>query len=83
MRAECIDLLVSTGREIEFEYNNKRYSVTYYRDRENNKRMISFCEFYQEPTDVKTVDELLAIKIDGITLEDVFSKLPDDAFDIF
>ena len=36
MRVECIELLVSTGREI-----------------------------------------------DGVTLKDVFSKVPDDAFDIF
>lgn len=83
MRVECIELLVSTGREIEFEYNEKRYSITYYKDKKINKRMISFCEFYKMPTDVKTVNELLAIKIDGVMLEEVFSKLPDDAFDIF
>lgn len=81
MRVECIELLTEGNREIEFNYNGKRYSVTYFS--KNGEDMISFCEFYKMPTNVKTVNELLAIKIDGLTLEEVFSKLPDDAFDIF
>ena len=81
MRIECIELLTQGNREIEFVYNNKRYSITYFR--ENGEKMISFCEFYQTPTDVRTVRELLDIKVDGKTLEKILSELPDSAFDIF
>lgn len=81
MRIECIELLTQGNREIEFVYSNKRYSITYFR--ENGEKMISFCEFYQTPTDVRTVRELLDIKVEGKSLEKILSELPDSAFDIF
>ena len=78
MRKECIELLTDGNREIEFAYNNKRYSITYFR--ENGKKKISFCEFYQEPTDVDTCSELLRIMVDGDTLGNILAKVPDSAF---
>ncbi len=81
MRAECIESLVEGNREIEFTYQDKKYSITYYND--NRKNYISFCEFYKTPEDVSNVRELLKILIDGKTLEQVFSELPDSAFDIY
>lgn len=81
MRAECIESLITCGHEIEFKYNGKRYSITYFGDEKTT--YISFCEFYKEPIDVKNSYELLKIKIDGKTLEEIFSKLPDSAFCIF
>ena len=81
MRIERIKKLIGDNREIEFDYKDKRYSITYFD--ENRKSWISFCEFYQEPIDVLSPDELLKIKIDGITLEEILSNLPNSAFDIY
>lgn len=81
MNAETINMLVSTGREIEFVYNKRKYSITYYND--NRKKYISFCEFYKEPIDVSNVDELLEIRIDCKTLKEIFVSLPDDCIHVF
>ena len=81
MRVECIEELIHGNREIEFTYKRKRYSITYYND--HRTKYISFCEFYCETIDVKDAYELLQIKIGKKTLEEIFSKLPDSAFDIY
>ena len=52
--------LVNSGREIEFVYDQKKYSITY--GVVNGVEVISFCEFYKESTEVETVDELLKLK---------------------
>lgn len=46
-RDQLLDL-IKHGREIEFKYNNKMYSITY--GRTNGEYVISFCEFYKEST---------------------------------
>lgn len=81
MRRECIELLTEGNREIEFSYREKKYSITYFR--ENGKKLISFCEFYKTPIDVTDANELLKIEVNGITLEKIFSELPDSAFSIY
>lgn len=81
MRRECIEELVRGNREIEFEYHEKRYSITYFE--ENGKKKISVCRFYEKPLNVDSVDEALKLKIGNRTLEEIFSKLPDSAFDIY
>ncbi len=81
MKAECIECLIDCNREIEFSYQGKRYSITYIK--ENDQRSISICEFYKQPVNVKTSQEVLNFKIGSLTLESIFSKLPDSAFDIF
>ena len=81
MKRECIELLIENNREIEFTYIDKRYSITYYDDK--RKKYISFAEFYKTPIDVSSVNELLKIKLDKKTLEEVFAKLPDENIDIF
>ena len=81
MRRECIEELIRGNREIEFKYKGKDYSITYYND--NRKNYISVCEFYKTPVDVKNADEVLKLTIGGITLEKIFSSLPDDAFVIY
>lgn len=81
MRRECIEELINGNREITFIYGKDKYSITYYADKREN--YISFCKFYKEPIDVKNADELLKIKIGKYTLEEIFSKLPDDAFGIY
>ncbi len=64
-----------------FDYKGKRYSVTYYND--NRPDYISFAEFYKRPIDVKSIDELLKVKIGSFSLEQVIGSLPDSAFDIY
>lgn len=81
MKLECVELLTQAGREIEFIYKRKRYSITYFY--ENEKRYISFCEFYCEPIDVESVRELLKINIKNRTLEEILSTLKDTAIDIY
>ena len=72
---------VATGNEIEFNYNDKRYSITYYSD-DKHKKIISFCEFYQEPADFYSYDEFKEnAKIDGKSVVDILSDI-DDA-DVF
>ena len=81
MKVECAESLMDCNREIEFNYFDKRYSITYYE--ENGKRTISFCEFYKEPTHVRTADEALQLKIGSKTLMEIFAGLPDSVFDIY
>lgn len=80
MRAECIEELIRGEREIEFVYNNNRYSITYYND--NREKYISLCKYGHNPIDVKCADELLKLHIGRKTLEQIFSSLPDSSFDI-
>lgn len=56
MTKEQLFKWVDTGRELEFNYKGKDYSITYYND--DRKDFISFCEAYDETVDVATVDEL-------------------------
>jgi len=76
-----IKTFINENREIEFDYNGKRYSITYFYD--NGIRCISFCEFYQEPVDFKNIDDLMEYKLNSIKLKDLFNKLADNQFDIF
>ena len=72
---------IDTGREIEFIYKDIKYSITYYGD--NRINYISFCEFYKEPIDVKDIDELLSININGIKLDKIISELNDQDVWVF
>jgi len=67
---------VSHGREIEFKYNGKMYSITY--GIVDGKDVISFCEFYQDTTEVTTVDELLTVSRYGITVLQMWSSLTEN-----
>ena len=72
---------VEHGREIEFDYDGKRYSITY--GIIDGREVISFCEFYKETTEVITFDELLNISRDGVTLRDMWGKLTENDVWIF
>jgi hypothetical protein len=72
---------VRTGRELEFNYKGKDYSITYYND--DRKDFISFCEAYDETVDVATVDELWNSTYKGIKLSDMLSSIPEDKVDVF
>lgn len=68
---------VDTGRELEFKYKGKEYSIIYFGD-ESDKTMISFCEFYKDTLDVYTVDELWNSTYKGIKLSEMLSSIPED-----
>lgn len=74
---DCID----TEREIEFTYDKKEYSITYYND--NRVNYISFWEFYKEPIDVSSFDELFEKKYNGISVKDMIESLSEDDYSVF
>lgn len=67
---------VSEGREIEFKFNEKKYSITY--GVIDGKDVISFCEFYQETTEVETVDELIKVERDGVTVLHMLESITEE-----
>ena len=81
MTKEELIELIETGREIEFTYNKKRYSVTY--RNEDVKDYISFCEFYKEPTDVSSVDELCNVVRDGVTVLEMLESITEKDVTIY
>lgn len=76
MTIDVLKKWVRTGRELEFNYKRKDYSITYFR--KIRKICISFCEFYKETLDVVTVDELWNSTYKGIKLSDMLSSIPED-----
>ncbi|MCR5517229.1 MAG: hypothetical protein K6F17_01490 [Lachnospiraceae bacterium] len=81
MKIQKIFDLVESGREVEFEYDGKKYSITY--GTVDDVEVISFCEFYKESTEVTTVDELLKVKRDGVSVEEMLLSLSEDDIWIF
>lgn len=67
---------VSEGREIEFKFNGKKYSITF--GVIDDKDVISFCEFYQETTEVETVDELIKVERDGVTVLQMLESITEE-----
>ena len=72
---------ISQGREIEFSYNGKKYSITY--GTVDGKAVISFCEFYKETTEVEDIEELVKVERDGITVLNMLESLNDEDIYIF
>lgn len=73
--------LINLGHEIEFTYNKKNYSITYYNDDRIN--FISFCEFNKETTDVSNSDELCKIRRNGVRVLEMLESLSDKDISIF
>ena len=67
---------INHGREIEFRYNGKMYSITY--GTINGKHVISFCEFYQETTEIEKTEDITSISRDGVTVPEMLSSINDD-----
>ena len=76
MTKEQLFQYISEGREIDFEYCGKKYSITYSPSWEDD--YISFCEYYQYTSDVKTPDELIKVKREGTTVLQMIESIPDD-----
>ncbi len=81
MKLQELKEYILTGREIEFTYNGKDYSITYYND--DREKYISFCEFNKVPLDVSNVEELLEIKQDGITVKEIIESLTNEDYSIY
>ena len=77
MTKEELREYIECGDEIEYKYQEKWYSITFARD-DKNERWISFCEFHQEPIHVKTFDELINIKYNGVTVMEMLESLGDE-----
>ena len=73
--------LVETGREIEFKFNDKMFSITY--SNEDKDDYISFCEFYKETTDVSNVDELCEVQRYGVKVIDMLESIQNKDIYIF
>ena len=72
---------VTSGREIEFKFKGKKYSITY--APEEAKEYISFCEFYQKPTNVATAEELLQVASGKTTVLQMWESLSEDDVWVF
>ncbi len=76
---------IQIGNEIEFNYNDKQYSITYwYPDDNEDNKWISFCEFYKETTEVKTAEELWSNVIrDGVTVGEMLTAIDETQIYIY
>lgn len=81
MTTDYLKELISSGRELEFVFEGRKYSITY--GVLDGEEVISFCEFYQETTEVKNADELLKIHRNGYTVKEMIAKLSDNDFFVF
>ena len=76
MTKDLLKEYVDCGREIEFKYNDKMYSITY--GIIDDEEVISFCEFYKETTEVKTFEELIEASRDGVTVLQMWESLTEE-----
>ena len=67
---------IEQGREIEFTFQNKKYSIIY--GVIDGKEVISFCEFYQETTEVETAEELINVNRKGVTVLQMLESLTEE-----
>lgn len=81
MKIELLIDYIECGREIEFKYKSKMYSITY--SPADMDDFISFCEFYKQPTNVTNVDDLLNVSRDGVTVQAMWESLSEDDIWIF
>ena len=76
MKKEELKKLIEEGHEIEFEYKNKKYSITY--GEINGEEFISFCEFDKDTVEVKTFDELLSVRYNDFVFGNILDNIKDD-----
>ena len=81
MKKEYLTQLINEGHEIEFEYNGKKYSICY--GIIDNEEVISFCEFYKESKEVKTIEELLNLTYNDFILAEILDYIADDKIWVF
>ncbi len=81
MKKEYLIKLIEEGHEIEFEYKDKKYSICY--GVIDNEEVISFCEFYKESKEVKTIEELLSLEYNDFIFENILDSIDEDKVWVF
>lgn len=81
MTKDLLKEYVDCGREIEFRYKDKMYSITY--GIIDDEEVISFCEFYKETTEVKNFEELLEVSRENVTVLQMWESLTEEAVWIY
>lgn len=81
MKKEDLTQLINEGHEVEFEYNGKKYSICY--GIIDNEEVISFCEFYKDSKEVKTIEELLELQYHDFIVGDILNYIEDDKVWVF
>ena len=81
MKKEYLMQLINEGHEIEFEYNGKRYSICY--GMIDDEEVISFCEFYKDSKEVKTIESLLQLQYNDFVVENILECIEDDKIWVF
>lgn len=77
MTFEELSDYIACGREIEFEYQQHKYSITY--GESSSGGYISFCEFYKETLDVNSAKELWKASYNGISIKDMLLNLSPES----
>ena len=77
MTSEELFNYIECGHEIEWNYQNKRFSITFFED-DTKQIGISFCEFYKPPIDVYAFEELIHINYNGVTVMEMLESLGDE-----
>ena len=85
MTFQQLEDYISIRNEIEFTYHGKKCSITYwYPDDNEDNVYISFCEFYQETTEVKSAEELWNnVSREGVTVGEMLSSVKQKDIYIF
>ena len=81
MKKEYLTQLINEGHEIEFEYNGKRYSICY--GMIDDEEVISFCEFYKDSKEVKTIESLFQLQYNDFIVENILEYIEDDKIWVF
>lgn len=76
MTKELLNDYITHGREIEFKFNGKMYSITY--GTIDGKEVISFCEFDKESSEVTVFDDLLTVRRDGFSVLQMWNSLSEN-----
>ena len=69
---------IEIGNDIEWEYQGRKFSIVPKATDDSGKSCISVCEFYQEPVNVYTFDELINIHFYGTSVMAMLGSLTDD-----
>lgn len=70
--------LIDTGREIEFKYKGKDYSITYPDEDSKILCNISFCEANKDTFDCNTLDELWNGIYHNMKISDILLSLTEE-----
>lgn len=82
MTKERVEEWMKSGREIEFVYKGKQYSLSPFVTG-SNERWVSFCEYYQHNLDAKSVDDLWCQTYNGVKVSDILYSVPESEVDIY